>query len=103
NCWSLSPRIWYLYPYFGIAAAFQRQFYRFVFLPGTAGKVRHIDGVGAVGDRPFTQGSNGTPKGRVIDVLIQRKAVSQAVDQPPVHHKVHATMAADFLGHFAYF
>ena len=67
-------------------------------VPLAAGEVGHHDRHGAVVDGDFGEFHEGAPFGGVIDVLVQRETVVQAVDEAVVHDEVHAAVAAHFLG-----
>ena len=49
-------------------------------------------------ERHRRKGADARPFGRIVDILIQRQAMLQAVDQPVVHDEVHAAVTADLAG-----
>ena len=67
----------------------------FDFVPFAAGEVGHHDGHGTVVDGHFGELHEAAPLGGVIDVLVQREAVVQAVDEAGVHDEVHTAEYRD--------
>ena len=43
---------------------------------------------------PLTERADGAPGGGIVDVLVERKTVAQAVDEAPVFEQVSAAVAA---------
>jgi hypothetical protein len=68
------------------------------FVPLAAGEVGHHDRHGAVVDGDLGKLYERAPLGGVIDVLIERKTVVEAIDKAIIHDEVHSAVAADLAG-----
>ena len=72
-------------------------------IPVSTGEIREPDRHRAILKGDPAEFLDGAPFCRVIDILVKRKSVVQAVDQSVVHDEVHSAVAADSLGLFLYF
>ena len=70
----------------------------FHLIPVATREVGHLHRHTAIGDGGGGQLTEAGPFGGVVDVLVKRQAMLQAVDEAIVHDEVHAAMSANFLG-----
>ena len=70
-------------------------------LPCAAGEVGHVHRGAAPSYGLLAQFAQAAPAREVVDVLVERQAVLQAVREPEHHEEVHAAVAAEPLGHLA--
>src|SRR5690606_39788098 len=80
---------------------FQRQTHRLIRLPCTSCKVREIHNLKSLRNTGFAEDTRCAPGCSVIDILIERQAIAEAVDETPVHDEVHTTVSSNLLCHLA--
>ena len=63
-----------------------------------SGEIGDVYGLAAVGDGPFAKRCDARPSGGIVNILVQRQAVFEAINNAPDHHEVHTAVAAVLFG-----
>ena len=67
-------------------------------IPVATSEVREFDRHGAVLERYAAELLDSAPFGAVIHILVERKAIAEAIDETVVHDEVHSSVAANHTG-----
>ena len=82
----------------GGGSAVEMQRYGLIRFPVSARKIGYVDRSGLFLCRANAKRHNSAPGSRIIDILVEGKSVAQAIDESPVHDKIHSSVPTHFFG-----